>query len=69
MKPIDGPQLAAQARAQYDLELSDARTLALAGMVRGYLDFARDATRALPMDAEPATFLLTLDAYRARSRS
>jgi hypothetical protein len=62
MKPIDGRQLAEQARAQYNLELSDARALTLAEMVRGYLDAARRAAQVLPMEAEPAQYSLLLEA-------
>ncbi len=69
MKPIDGRQLVEQARAYYDLELSDARAQALADMVRGFLDTARRAGQVLPMDSEPAQYALMLDALGNGERS
>ncbi len=62
MTAINGRQLAEQARAQYDLELSEARAQALAEMVRGYLDAGRRAAQVLPMEAEPAQYALLLEA-------
>ncbi|MSO70043.1 MAG: hypothetical protein EXQ98_07195 [Alphaproteobacteria bacterium] len=69
MTKIDGPLLSAQASAQYGLELNEARAEALAAMVRGYLDGARGATKALPMDAEPALFPATLQALAKGAKS
>ncbi|MGD9536303.1 MAG: hypothetical protein AB7P52_00110 [Alphaproteobacteria bacterium] len=68
MKPIDGRQIAALARAFYERELSGARAEALATMINGHVDAAQRAARDLPMEAEPSLYPLVLDALANEGR-
>ena len=68
MKPIDGRQIAALARAFYERELSDARAQALAAMINGHVDAAQRAARDLPMETEPALYPLVLDEIAREGR-